>query len=89
MDVKLIKENEDGSAEFMFDMSPSEMESLLHLGIITAIKNGIEEGKKYAPSQPNLDNTTSGGTGSVYGTSEQSGEPGSTGDGFKTSQVLG
>jgi hypothetical protein len=89
MDVKLIKENEDGSAEFMFDMNPSEIEALLQLGIITAIKNGIEEGKKYAPSQPNLDNTTSRGTDSVHGTREQSNEPGSTGDGFKTSQVLG
>lgn len=47
MEVKLLKENEDGSADYAFDMSTEEKESLLCLGILTALKKGIEEGKKY------------------------------------------
>jgi len=47
MDVKLVKEHEDGSATYTFDMSDEERLALLHLGIITALERGIEEGKKY------------------------------------------
>jgi hypothetical protein len=47
MEVKLIRENPDGSADFSFDLSDKEKEALLCLGIITGLKAGIEEGKKY------------------------------------------
>jgi hypothetical protein len=47
MEVKLIRENPDGSADYAFDMSDKEKESLLCLGILTALKKGIEEGKQY------------------------------------------
>ena len=47
MEVKLIRENPDGSADYSFDMSPEEKEALLCLGILTGLKRGIEEGKKY------------------------------------------
>ena len=47
MEVKLIRENPDGSADFSFDMSTEEKEALLCLGILTGIKRGIEEGKLY------------------------------------------
>jgi hypothetical protein len=47
MDLKLVKEHEDGSATYTFDMSDEERLALLQLGIITALKAGIEEGKKY------------------------------------------
>jgi hypothetical protein len=47
MEVKLIRENHDGSADFSFDMTDKEKEALLCLGIITGLKAGIEEGKKY------------------------------------------
>lgn len=47
MEVKLIRENPDGSADYSFDMSPEEKEALICLGIITGLKRGIEEGKKY------------------------------------------
>ena len=89
MDVKLIRENPDGSADYNFDMTAEETAAIIRFGILTALKNAIAEGKSYEPSELNLGDTTSGGAGSVYGTSEQSSEPGSTGDGFKTSQVLG
>lgn len=47
MEVKLLRENDDGSADYSFDMSPEEKEALLCLGILTGLKRGIEEGKKY------------------------------------------
>ena len=47
MEVKLIRENPDGSADFSFDMTDKEKEALLCLGILTGIKRGIEEGKLY------------------------------------------
>jgi hypothetical protein len=47
MDLKLVKEHEDGSATYTFDMSDEERLALLQLGIITALKAGIEEGKQY------------------------------------------
>ena len=51
MEVKLIRENPDGSADYSFDMSDQEKESLLCLGILTALKNGIEEGKQHMAEQ--------------------------------------
>ena len=47
MNVLLLKEHDDGSATYSFDMTLEERETLLSLGIITALKNGIKEGKKY------------------------------------------
>lgn len=52
MEVKLIRENTDGSADYAFDMSNEEKESLLCLGILTALKKGIEEGKQYMTQGP-------------------------------------
>jgi hypothetical protein len=60
MEVKLIRENPDGSADFSFDMTDKEKEALLCLGILTGIKNGIEEGKKYMAGEQ-----TDGETGST------------------------
>lgn len=47
MEVKLIRENPDGSADYSFDMTDKEKEALLCFAILTGIKNGIKEGKKY------------------------------------------
>lgn len=47
MNVLLLKEHDDGSATYSFDMTLEERETLLSLGIITALKNGIKEGSKY------------------------------------------
>lgn len=74
MNVEIIKENDDGSAIYSFDLSIEERNILLNLGIMTAIKNGLEEGKKY------VGNTDMGDTGrresdSVHGEGEQSIEP--------------
>lgn len=48
MEVKLIRENEDGSADYSFDMTDEERQALMRWAIIEALKRGIEEGKKLA-----------------------------------------
>jgi len=47
MNVIMLEEHEDGSATYSFDLTIEERETLLSLGIITALKNGIKEGNKY------------------------------------------
>jgi hypothetical protein len=47
MDVTFVKEHEDGSATFTFEMTSEEHKIMVTLGIITALKAGIEEGRKY------------------------------------------
>lgn len=58
MEIKLIKENADGSADYTFDMTSEERDSLLRFAIIEALKRGIEEGKRLAvksdDTQPDL-----------------------------------
>ena len=63
MEVKLIRDNPDGSADYSFDMTDKEKEALLCLGIITGLKAGIEEGKKYVA--PPAEEQTDGETGST------------------------
>jgi hypothetical protein len=89
MQVNLIRENEDGSADFSFDLTSEERQSLLLYGIMQALKAAVEEGIKYDPGKIDVGDTTRGGEDSVHGSGEQSGEPEQPSDGFKTSQVLG
>jgi hypothetical protein len=50
INVEMIKENPDGSAEYKFDLTPEMMEALLRFGIIKAIEAGIKEAQeKYTP----------------------------------------
>ena len=76
MEVTLIRENPDGSASYTFDMTDDERLQLLNLGIITALKLGIEEGKKYDDSQASMGDTGSGEVSCKDGTGEQSCESG-------------
>ena len=46
MNVEMIKENEDGSASYTFDMTREETEALLRFGILEALKAAIREGDK-------------------------------------------
>ena len=48
-DVTLIKENADGSAVYQFNLPQEALDALTRLGIITAIKAGIEEAKLLNP----------------------------------------
>jgi hypothetical protein len=55
MEVKLIRENPDGSADYSFDMTDKEKEALLCFAIMAGIKRGIEEGKKYMAGEQQQD----------------------------------
>jgi len=46
VEVNLIKENEDGSADYSFNLTVEEEQSLLRYGILEAIKAGIRDGDK-------------------------------------------
>ena len=49
--VELIRENEDGSADYAFNFPPEAMQALTRLGILTAIKAGIEDAKRLNPEE--------------------------------------
>lgn len=44
MNVELIKEHEDGSASYYFDLTKEEAKALIRFGLIEALKAGIREG---------------------------------------------
>jgi len=46
MDVKLLHENEDGSACYAFDLTSEEVQALLSFGIMEALKAAVREGEK-------------------------------------------
>jgi hypothetical protein len=74
MELTLVKEHPDGSATYTFDMTDDERLQLLNLGIITALKMGIEEGRKFDDSQVNMGDTGSGTEDCVYGPCVKSGK---------------
>ena len=47
MDIELIKENEDGSADYNVNMSNEEQAQLFRFAFIEMLKRGIAEGKQY------------------------------------------
>ncbi len=49
MEVKLIRDNPDGSADYSFDMTDKEKEALLCFAIMTGIKNGFQYADKEVP----------------------------------------
>ena len=48
-EVSLIKENDDGSADFMFNLAPEYITAFARLGIMTAIQAGIDGAERYDP----------------------------------------
>ena len=50
--VELIRENEDGSADYAFNFPPEALQALTRLGILTAIQAGIEDAKRLNPQEP-------------------------------------
>ena len=75
MNVLLLEEHDDGSATYTFDLTMEERDILLSLGIMTAIKNGLEEGRKYV-SNIDMGNPECGTSDSVHGEGEQPRESG-------------
>ena len=76
MDVDLICENEDGSADYNVKMSAEEQAQLFRFAFIEMLKRGIEEGKKYEPveSEVSVGDSSSGGEDCVYGPCVKSGK---------------
>ena len=52
--VSLIRENEDGSADYQFDFPPEALAALTRLGILTAIQAGIAEAEHLNPAEKKL-----------------------------------
>jgi hypothetical protein len=89
MEFILIKENEDGSADYNLHLTSDETSDIVRTVIMKALLLAAQEGSNYDPSKSNVGDATSGGEDSVHGSGEQPSEPEQPGDGFKTSQVLG
>ena len=51
--VTLLRENEDGSADYQCNFSPEELDALTRLGILTAIQLAIEDAKRLNPEEKN------------------------------------
>ena len=49
--VTLIRENEDGSADYQLNFSPEELDALARLGILTALQVAIEDAKRLNPEE--------------------------------------
>jgi len=76
MDVELVKENEDGSADYHVNMSNEEQAQLFRFAFIEMLKRGISEGKKYDPSEFSMDDTGRREQDCVYGPCVKSGKSG-------------
>ena len=74
MDVELIKENDDGSADYHVNMSNEEQAQLFRFAFVEMLKRGIEEGKQYECSEASVGNTGSGTEDCVYGPCVKSGK---------------
>jgi hypothetical protein len=49
MDLKLTKENEDGSADFDMKLTHIEVQQLVRVGLIEVLTRAVKEGEKYEP----------------------------------------
>ena len=50
--VELIRENVDGSVDYALNFPPEALDALTRLGILTALKAGIEDAKRLNPEEP-------------------------------------
>jgi hypothetical protein len=75
MNLELLKENDDGSADYSISLTNEEKEQLILFAFIEMLKRGIKEGKQYVPSESGVGDTTSGGASCSYGPCVKSGKP--------------
>lgn len=75
MQLNPIRENEDGSADYLVDFTADERDQLIRFGLMMLLEKAIEEGKKYEPSEADLGDTKRGESNSVYGSGEYPREP--------------
>ena len=85
MEFKLVKENEDGSADYTLHLSSEETSDIVRTVIMKALILAAQEGANYDPGKLDVGDTTSGGEDSVHGEGEQPSEPEQPSDGLKTS----
>jgi hypothetical protein len=76
MEITLVKENEDGSADYTMNLSEEEHGQLIRFAFVEMLKRGMEEGKKYEPSELSMGDTKCGTPNCKDGTGEQSCESG-------------
>jgi hypothetical protein len=62
MEVTLIRENEDGSADYTFNMTDDETQALIRFAIIEALKRAVEEGNKLQVKEDDESNDGLGNT---------------------------
>lgn len=55
MFVHTVSENEDGSANLVFDMTKEETDALIRFGILEALKAAIREGESLKVEGENLE----------------------------------
>lgn len=48
MFVELVKDNPDGSGDFVFTLTAEETQCLVRYGILEALKKAVREGEKLA-----------------------------------------
>ena len=93
MEIISVKEHEDGSATYTFDMTEQERNALLQSALLMSLTEGakllVEKKLNELKSQTDLVNAGCGEFSGVHGSGEQSSQSGQQADGFKTSQVLG
>ena len=71
MRIKLLKENEDGSADFTIDMTKEEESALICHAIVKAIEDFVKNGEKYVAGEFSLGDTGCGGEDCLHGSCEQ------------------
>ena len=50
--LTLLRENEDGSADYQFNCSQEVLDAFTRFGIITALKAAIDDAKLLNPDEP-------------------------------------
>lgn len=55
MEVHVVKDNEDGSCDVVFDLTLEDQTALIRYGILEALKAAIREGEKLKVEGENLE----------------------------------
>ena len=75
MEFRLIKENEDGSADYQLHVTSEETSDIIRAVIMKALWDAAKEGTFHDPGKLDLEHATSGGEDSVHGSGEQPSKP--------------
>lgn len=70
MELILISENEDGTADFTMQLTHKEAEQLVRVGLIEVLTRAVKEGEKYECREAGMGDTRSGEVSCKDGTGE-------------------